>query len=150
MKEKSSSTNVPEAKLRQLTEAAENGQYGVLTKFLNSLPNAVDRVEVLQSIERMNRENRYKTGKLPRLAFVSNTYSDSDFVDIALTKKSSDWLFQDDVLYRESIIWDICAVAEITSHVDRQINPAITHTFQQQIARSAYEQDHLAPFYSTL
>lgn len=137
MKDKSSSTNVPEAKLRQLTEAAENGQYGVLTKFLNSLPNAVDRVEVLQSIERLNRENRYKTGKLPRLAFVSNTYNDSDFVDIALTKKSSDWLFQDDVLYRESIIWDICAAAEITAQTDRQINHAVTHTFQQQIARSA-------------
>ncbi|MFA6208625.1 MAG: hypothetical protein WCT03_12540 [Candidatus Obscuribacterales bacterium] len=137
MKEKSSSTNVPEAKLRQLTEAAENGQYGVLSKFLNSLPNAVDRVEVLQSIERLNRENRYKTGKLPRLAFVSNTYIDSDFVDIALTKKSSDWLFQDDVLYRESIIWDICAAAEITSQTERQINHSVAHSFHQQIARSA-------------
>ncbi|CAN5186193.1 hypothetical protein BH11CYA1_BH11CYA1_33960 [soil metagenome] len=137
MKDKSSSTNVPEAKLRQLTEAAENGQYGVLSKFLNSLPNAVDRIEVLQSIEKLNRENRYKTGKLPRLAFVSNTYSDSDFVDIALTKKSSDWLFQDDVLYCESIIWDVCAVAEIANHTNRQINQTVAHKFKQQIARSA-------------
>jgi hypothetical protein len=29
---------------------------------------------------------------------------DSDFVDITLVKKSSDWLFHDEVLYRESIV----------------------------------------------
>jgi len=113
MREKSTSTIVPESKIRELTDAAEKGQYGTLTRFLNNLPNAAERVDVLQKIERTNRENRDKTGKLPRLAFVSHSFKDSDFIDIALTKKSSDWLFQDDVLYRESVLWNIPASIDI-------------------------------------
>jgi len=107
MKEKPSSSRVPESKIREITEAVEKGQQGILQKFLNSLPSAADRVEALQMIERINTENRYKSGKTPLLAFVRRTYEDSDFVDVALLKKSSDWLFQDDVLYRESLIVNI-------------------------------------------
>ncbi len=113
MREKSTSTLVPESKIRELTDAAEKGHYGTLTKFLNHLPNAAERVEVLQKIEKTNKENRYKTGKLPRLAFVSHSFKDSDFIDVALMKKSSDWLFQDDVLYRESVMWNIPATLEL-------------------------------------
>jgi hypothetical protein len=107
MREKPSSSRVPESKIREITEAVEKGQHGILTKFLNNLPTAAERVAVLQMIERINEENRYKSGKAPLLAFVSQTYEDSDFVDVALLKKSSDWLFQDDVLYRESLIVNI-------------------------------------------
>lgn len=104
MKEPNCHPCVSESKLRELTEAAEKGRYGVVTKFLNSTPNPQDRLDVLQGIERINAENRTKTGKLPRLALIKKTYFDSDFIDITLVKKSSDWLFHDDVLYRESII----------------------------------------------
>jgi hypothetical protein len=101
------SARVSERKIGELTEAAECGHYGVLTKFLNSVASAAERVDILQRIEWTNRENRFKTGKLPRLSFVTDTFSDSDFVDVALLKKASDWLFQDDVLYRESIIMNL-------------------------------------------
>ena len=104
MKEPNYHQCVSESKLRELTEAAEKGRYCVVTKFLNSTPNPQDRLDVLQGIERINAENRTKTGKLPRLALIKKTYFDSDFIDITLVKKSSDWLFHDDVLYRESII----------------------------------------------
>jgi len=107
MKEKPSSSCVPESKIRELTEMIENGQHGILAKFLNNLPSAADRVSVLQTIERINQENRYKSGKPPYLAFVKQTYEDSDFIDVALLKKSTDWLFQDDVLYRESLAVNI-------------------------------------------
>jgi hypothetical protein len=107
MREKPSSSRVPESKIREITEAVENGQHGILTKFLNNLPSAADRVALLQTIERINEENRYRSGKPPRLAFVSRTYENSDFVDVALLKKSSDWLFQDSVLYRESLAVNI-------------------------------------------
>lgn len=107
MKEKPSSSRVPESKIRTITEAVENGQHGILAKFLNNLPNAADRVAVLQTIERINEQNRYRSGKPPRLAFVKRTYEDSDFIDVALLKKSNDWLFQDDVLYSESLIVNI-------------------------------------------
>jgi hypothetical protein len=107
MKEKPSSSRVPESKIREITEAVENGQYGILAKFLNNLPNAADRVAVLQTIERINQENRYKSGKPPRLSFVKRKYNDSDFIDVALLKKSNDWLFADDVLYSESLIVNI-------------------------------------------
>jgi hypothetical protein len=104
MKEKPSCSSVPEKKIREITEAAENGNYGVLTKFLNNLSSAAERIAVLQRIEKINQENRVRSGKPPRLAFVSNSYEDSDFVDVALLKKSSDWLFRDEMLYRESLI----------------------------------------------
>lgn len=104
MKETNSNSRVPESKLKELTEAAQIGRYGILTKFLNSTPNPQDRLDVLNGIERINAENRIKTGKLPRLALIKKTYMDSDFVDITLVKKSSDWLFHDEVLYRESIV----------------------------------------------
>ncbi|MBS1989771.1 MAG: hypothetical protein JSS86_06230 [Cyanobacteria bacterium SZAS LIN-2] len=107
MREKPSRPRVPESKIREITEAVESGQYGILTRFLNSLTNAADRVDVLRKIEKINQENRYKSGKPPMLAFVSKSYDDSDFVDVALLKKSSDWLFQDDVLYRESLIINV-------------------------------------------
>jgi hypothetical protein len=107
MKEKPSSSRVPESKIREVTEAVERGQHGILKKFLNNLPHATDRVAALQTIERINEENRYKSGKAPRLAFVSRTYEDSDFVDVALLQKSTDWLFQDAVVYRESLIVNI-------------------------------------------
>jgi hypothetical protein len=107
MREKPSSSRVPESKIREITEAIENGQHGILTKFLNNLPSAADRLAVLQMIERINEQNRYRSGKPPRLAFVSCTYEDSDFVDVALLKKSSDWLFQDAVVYRESLIVNV-------------------------------------------
>jgi len=107
MREKPSRSRVPESKIREITEAVECGQYGILTKFMNNLANASDRVEVLKTIEKINQENRYKSGKPPMLAFVSKTYEDSDFVDVALLKKSSDWLFQDDVLYRESLMINV-------------------------------------------
>ena len=107
MGEKPSCSRVPESKIRELTEAIEQGQYGILTKFMHNLPNAVERVTVLQTIEKINRENRYKSGKPPALAFVSRKYDDSDFIDVALLKKSTDWLFQDDVLYRESLVVNI-------------------------------------------
>jgi len=107
MREKPSRSRVPESKIREITEAVESGQYGILTKFMNNLSNASDRVEVLRAIEKVNQENRYKSGKPPMLAFVSKTYEDSDFVDVALLKKSSDWLFQDDVLYRESLMINV-------------------------------------------
>jgi len=107
MREKPSRSSVPESKIREITEAVESGQYGILTKFMNNLSNASERIEVLKKIEKINQENRYKSGKPPMLAFVSKTYEDSDFVDVALLKKSSDWLFQDDVLYRESLMINV-------------------------------------------
>jgi hypothetical protein len=107
MREKPSSSRVPESRIREITEAVENGQHGILAKFLNNLPSAADRVAALQTIERINEQNRYRSGKPPRLAFVSRTFEDSDFVDVALLKKSSDWLFQDHVLYRESLAVNI-------------------------------------------
>jgi len=107
MREKPSRSSVPESKIREITEAVESGQYGILTKFMNNLSNASERVEVLKKIEQINQENRYKSGKPPMLAFVSKTYEDSDFIDVALLKKSSDWLFQDDVLYRESLMINV-------------------------------------------
>jgi hypothetical protein len=107
MKEKPSSSRVPEQKIREITEAIENGKHGILMKFMNNLASAADRIAVLQMIEKINEENRYRSGKPPRLAFVSRTYEDSDFIDVALLKKSSDWLFQDDVLYRESLAVNI-------------------------------------------
>lgn len=105
------STHVSDRKICELTEAAESGHYGTLTKFLNAVASASERIDILQRIEWTNRENRFKTGKLPRLSFVTDTFSDSDFVDVALLKKSSDWLFSDEVLYRESIVWNLEANA---------------------------------------
>lgn len=93
-----------ESKIKELTEAAEKGRYGIITKFLNSTPNPQDRLDILKGIEKANAENRIRTGKLPRLALIKKTYMDSDFVDVTLVKKSSDWLFHDEVLYRESIV----------------------------------------------
>jgi len=94
-----------EAKIRELTESIENGNHNYLVKFLNQLPNSQERYDVLQRIEKLNNERRYKSGNTPRLALERTTYPDSDFTDIALLKKSSDWLFRDDVLYKESVIW---------------------------------------------
>ena len=45
MKDKPPSSRVPESKIREITEAVERGQQGILLKFLKSLPSAADRVE---------------------------------------------------------------------------------------------------------
>lgn len=92
-----------EAKIRELTDAIENGKHNYLVKYLNQLPSPAERVQVLQRIAELNNENRYKSGRTPRLAVESISYPGSDFTDVALLKKSDDWLFRDDVLYKESV-----------------------------------------------
>jgi len=98
-------SRVSDERIRELTESIENGNMTALTKFLNRLSSSSDRLDVLERIEKLNNENRYRSGRTPRLALEQRTYPDSDFRDIALLKKSTDWLFQDDVIYKESIVY---------------------------------------------
>lgn len=105
MKDDSTLSRVSDARIRELTESIENGNHSVLVKFLNRLTCAKERLDVLQRIESLNNENRYKSGRTPRLALEQRSYPGSDFTDISLLKKSSDWLFRDDVLYKESVVW---------------------------------------------
>jgi uncharacterized protein (DUF3084 family) len=98
-------SRVSDDRIRELTESVESGNMSALTRFLNRLNSAQERLEVLQRIEKMNNENRFRSGRVPRLAVEQRVFPDSDFRDIALLRKSNDWLFQDDVLYKESVIY---------------------------------------------
>lgn len=105
MRKDSPCLDITESQIHELTKSVENGNYAQLVKFLKSVSHPATRIEILKRIELANHQNRYKSGLAPRLAVETKIYPDSDFVDITLLKKSSDWLFQDDVLYRESIVW---------------------------------------------
>lgn len=105
MRKDSHCAEITESQIHELTKSIESGNYTHLNKFLKNITHPAARIEVLKRIEIANHQNRYKSGLAPRLAVETRAYPDSDFVDITLLKKSSDWLFQDDVLYRESIVW---------------------------------------------
>jgi hypothetical protein len=116
MKEMRVECCLSDANICELTKLVENGNHGALVKQLQKLSSAWERHEVLRRIALLNQENRFKSGRVPRLALVENTYSDSDFIDVSLLKKSSDWLFNDDVLYRESFCKEGFAPGSVSGH----------------------------------
>lgn len=87
--------------LVELTDAAERGDAYVITTYLQQLDHAEERIDVLKQISEINHQKRYQHGQTPMLMFVHERL-DGDSIDFALLKKSSDWLFADKVLYKET------------------------------------------------
>ena len=87
--------------LLELTDAAEREETNTLNNYLQALKQPEERINVLKQIGEINREKRYKRGTVPMLMFVHERL-DGGRIDFALLKKSSDWLFADTVLYKET------------------------------------------------